>query len=97
MNDNHCTLCEKDITEEKEKHELNKMENNKSHGNDSLKKTKKTQLYEAFWGQCLSFYHLKWFSKKGIKYFSKTSCNKTYHEKGPPKKVYKKLETYIFT
>ena len=42
------------------------MENGKSSGNDSLTK----EFYKAFW------------DRKGTKYFSKTSCNKTYREKG---------------
>ena len=45
LNDDQCALCEKDINEEEVKHELNKMEINKSPGNDSLTK----ELYEAFW------------------------------------------------
>ena len=45
LNDDQCALCEKDITEEEVKHELNEMEINKSPGNDGLTK----ELYEAFW------------------------------------------------
>ena len=45
INDDQCALCEKDKTEEEVKYELNKMEINKSSGNDGLKK----ELYEAFW------------------------------------------------
>ena len=45
LNDDQCALCEKDITEEEVKHELNKMEINKSPGNDGLTK----EFYEAFW------------------------------------------------
>ena len=58
LNDDQCALCEKDITEEEVKHELNKMEINKSPGNDDLTK----EFYEAFWdhSKFLSFFHLKW-------------------------------------
>ena len=45
MNDGQCALCEKDITEEEVKHEMNKMKINKSPGNGSLTK----EFYEAFW------------------------------------------------
>ena len=45
LNDDQCALCEKDITEEEVKHELNEMEINKSPGNDGLTK----ELYETFW------------------------------------------------
>ena len=45
LNDGQCPLFEKDITEEKVKHELNKLEINKSPGNDGLTK----EFYEAFW------------------------------------------------
>ena len=45
MNDDQCALCGKDITEEEVKHELNKMEINKSPGNDGLT----NEFYEAFW------------------------------------------------
>ena len=44
LNGDLCALCEKDITEEEIKHELNKMEINKSRGNDGLTK----EFYEAF-------------------------------------------------
>ena len=37
-NDDQCALCEKYITEEEIKHELNKMKINKSPGNDGLAK-----------------------------------------------------------
>ena len=58
LKDDQCVLCEKDITEEEVKHELNKMEINKSPGNDGLTK----EFYEAFWitVKFLSFCHLKW-------------------------------------
>ena len=45
MNDDQCALCGKNITEEEVKHELNKMEINKSPGNDGLT----NEFYEAFW------------------------------------------------
>ena len=45
LNDDRCSLCEKDKTEEEVKHELNKMEINKFPGNDGLTK----EFYEAFW------------------------------------------------
>ena len=45
LNDDQCALCGKDITEEEVKHELNKMEINKSPGNDGLT----NEFYEAFW------------------------------------------------
>ena len=44
LNDDQCVLCEKGIPEEEIKHELNKMETNKSPGNDGLTK----EFYEAF-------------------------------------------------
>ena len=44
-NDDQCSLCEKDITEEEVKHELDIMEISKSPGNDGLTK----EFYEAFW------------------------------------------------
>ena len=46
LNDDQCALCEKDITEEKIKHELNKIEINKSPRNDGLTK----EFYEDFFG-----------------------------------------------
>ena len=46
LNDDQCALCEKDVTKEEVKHGLNKMEINKSPGNDGLTK----ECYEAFWG-----------------------------------------------
>ena len=46
LNDDQCALCEKDITEEKIKHELNKIEINKSPRNDGLTK----EFYEDFLG-----------------------------------------------
>ena len=45
LKDNQCVLCEKDITEEEAKRELNKMEINKSPENDGLAK----EFYEVFW------------------------------------------------
>ena len=45
LNDDQCALCEKDITEEEVKYELNKMEINKSLGNDGLTK----EFPEIFW------------------------------------------------
>ena len=45
LNYDQCALCEKYITEEPVKHELDKMEINKSPGNGSLTK----EYYEAFW------------------------------------------------
>ena len=45
LTDNQCVLCEKDITEEEPKHELNKMEINKYPENDGLAKG----FYEVFW------------------------------------------------
>ena len=45
MNDDQCALCEKNVTEEEVKNELNKMEINKSRRNDSLTK----EFYGAFW------------------------------------------------
>ena len=45
LNDDQCALCEKDITEEEVKHELNKMEINQSLGNDGLTK----EFHEIFW------------------------------------------------
>ena len=45
LNENQCAFCEKDITEEEVKHELNKMEINKSPGNEGLTK----EFYKAFW------------------------------------------------
>ena len=44
LNNDQCTLCEKDTTKEEVKHELNKIEINKSPGNDGLTK----YFYEAF-------------------------------------------------
>ena len=46
LNDDQCALWKKGITEEEVKHELNKMEINKSPGNDGLTK----EFYETFWG-----------------------------------------------
>ena len=46
LNDDQCALCEKDISDEEIKHELNKIEINKSPRNDSLTK----EFYEAFLG-----------------------------------------------
>ena len=37
----------------------------------------------------LSFCHLKWLSKKGTKYFSKTTCNKAYQKKDRDKRFIK--------
>ena len=45
LNDDQCALWKKGITEEEVKHELNKMEINKSPGNDGLTK----EFYETFW------------------------------------------------
>ena len=45
MNDDQCALCQKDISEKEVKHELNRMEINKSPGNDGVTKW----FYEAFW------------------------------------------------
>ena len=45
LNDDQCDLCEKGETDEEVKNELNKMEINKSPGNDGLKK----EFYEVFW------------------------------------------------
>ena len=45
MNDDQCALCEKDVTEEEVKNELNKMEINKSPRNDGLTK----KFYGGFW------------------------------------------------
>ena len=42
LNDDQYGLCKKDRTEEEVKHELNKMEINKSLGNDR-------EFFEAFW------------------------------------------------
>ena len=49
LNDHQCALCEKDITGEEVKQELNKMEISKSPRNDGLRK----EFYETFW------YHVK--------------------------------------
>ena len=45
LNDDQCALWKKGITEEEVKHELKKMEINKSPGNDGLTK----EFYETFW------------------------------------------------
>ena len=78
--------CKKGITKKKIKHELNKMEINKSPGNNDLTK----EFYEAFLGSLLLSSKVA-FLNKGTKYFSKTSCNKTYWKKGLQQKVYKKI------
>ena len=64
MNDDQCPLCVKDITEEKVKHEFNKMETNKSPGNNGLTK----EFYEPFWDRVrmsLPLPLLRLFYKKG--------------------------------
>ena len=45
LNDGQCAFCEKDVSEEEVKHELNKMEINKSPGNAGLTK----EFCEALW------------------------------------------------
>ena len=64
LNDDQCPLCVKDITEEKVKHEFNKMETNKSPGNNGLTK----EFYEPFWDRVrvsLLLSLLRLFYKKG--------------------------------
>ena len=64
MNDDQCPLCVKDITEEEVKHEFNKMETNKSPGNNGLTK----EFYEPFWDRVrvsLLLSLLRLFYKKG--------------------------------
>ena len=87
-----CSLPER-CDRRRGKNELTKMEINKSPGNDDLTK----EFYEAFWN-CVKVLLLLSFKIAFLKKeLEKTSCNKTYRKKGPRQKVYKKLETYIFT
>ena len=89
LNDDPCALCEKDITEEEIKYELNKMEINKSRGNDGLTK----EFYEAFWDHvkvCLLLSFKMAFLKKelstspkkvAIKLIEKKDCDKRFAKK----------------
>ena len=92
FNNNQCPLCEKDITEEAVKYELNKMGINKSPENDGLTK----ELYEVFWDH-VEVHLLLSFKKAFLK---KELCNSqklatiNLTKKRPRQKVHKKLETY---
>ena len=89
LNGDLCALCEKDITEEEIKYELNKMEINKSRGNDGLTK----EFYEAFWDHvkvCLLLSFKMAFLKKelstsqknvAIKLIEKKDCDKRFTKK----------------
>ena len=88
LNDDQCALCEKDITEEEVKHELNKMEINKSPGNDGLTK----EFYEAFWDHVkvpllLSFKMA--FLKKELSTFQKQAVIKLIEKKNRDKRFIK--------
>ena len=58
LNENQCPLCEKGITEEEVKHELNKMEINKSPENDGL--TRNSMKLFGVTLKWLFFCHLNW-------------------------------------
>ena len=45
LNEDQCTFCENDLKEAEVKNEFNKIENNKTLGNDGLTK----EFYKAFW------------------------------------------------
>ena len=84
------------FAEEEVNHEFNKMEINKSPRNDGFTK----EFYEAFWDHVkvpllLSFKMA--FLKKELSTSQKQAVIKLIKKKGPRQKVYKQLETYIFT
>ena len=88
LNGDPCVLCEKDITEEKVKPKLNKMEINKSPGNDGLTK----EFYEGFWVHIkvpllLSFKMA--FLKKELSTFQKQAVIKLIEKKNRDKRFIK--------
>ena len=84
--------CKKGITKKKIKRELNKMEINKSPGNNDLTK----EFYEAFLGSLLLSSKVA-FLKKERSTSQKQAVIKLIEKKDYNKRFIKKLETYIFT
>ena len=95
LNDNQCALCEKDLTEEDVKHELNKMEISKTPGNDGLTK----EFYEAFWDHVKVLLLLSFkmtFLKKELSTYQKQAVIKLIEKKDRDKSFTKNWKLYLY-